>query len=250
MRWVPRLQTALETSDFRLLAHDILPCAGAGPGEPLRMELLLALPGASDRLIPPGEFLLAAQRYGLMGRIDRGGVERALHWLRTREARNAPALDLVAVKLSGTPVSVPDFRAFVEDEVRAARVGPRLCFELIETEAVANLGDAAEFIGRMRALGRRFALDDFDAGLSSFPCLRRLGVDLVKTDGRFVRDMAHDTVAAALADSIHRIARVLDLSTVAEFVESAPLLAAALSIGIDYVQGFHFGRPRALSQVV
>ncbi len=249
MRWVPRLQTALETSDFRLLAHDILPCAGAGPGEPLRMELLLALPDASGRLIPPGEFLPAAQRYGLMGRIDRWVVEQALRWLRSQETRGGPALDMVAVNLSGSSISDPDFRAFVEDEVRASRVGPLLCFEITESEAVANLGDAAEFMGRMRALGCRFALDDFGAGLSSFPYLRRLGVDFVKIDGQFVRDMAHDPVAAALAESIHRIAKVLGLVTVAEFVESAPIYAAVQRIGVDYVQGFHFGRPRPLSQV-
>ena len=249
MRWVPRLQTALETSDFRLLAHDILPCAGALPGEPLRMELLLALPDASGRLIPPGEFLPAAQRYGLMGRIDRWVVEQALRWLRSQESRGGRGLDMVAVNLSGSSISDPDFRAFVEDEVRAARVGPLLCFEITESEAVANLGDAAEFIGRMRALGCRFALDDFGAGLSSFPYLRRLGVDFVKIDGQFVRDMAHDPVAAALAESIHRIAKVLGLATVAEFVESAPIYAAVQRIGVDYVQGFHFGRPRPLSQV-
>jgi diguanylate cyclase (GGDEF)-like protein/PAS domain S-box-containing protein len=246
MRWVPRLQTALEVGDFHLQAHAIVPTLEGAPT--LRhVEVLLALPGASGRLVPPGEFLPAAQRYGLMGRIDRWVVSQVADWLGRREAMGMAELELVAVNLSGSSLSDPEFRDFVEEQVRLLRAPRQLCFEITESEAVANLAEAADFIHRMKEFGCRFALDDFGSGLSSFAYLKRLPVDFVKIDGQFVREMAHDPVNLAMVEAIHRIGKVMGLRTVAEFVETPAIYEAVRRIGVDYCQGFHFGRPVPLS---
>src|SRR5690606_7680411 len=178
-------------------------------------EVLLARPGASGRLVPPGEFLPAAQRYGLMGRIDRWVVSQVAEWLGRREAMGMADLELVAVNLSGSSLSDPDFRDFVEEQVRLLRSPRQLCFEITESEAVANLAEAADFIRRMKEFGCRFALDAFGSGLSSFAYLKRLPVDFVKIDGQFVREMAHDPVNLAMVEAIHRIGKVMGLRTVA-----------------------------------
>lgn len=246
MRWVPRLQTALEVGDFHLQAHAIVPTFDQRPG--LRhLEVLLALPGASGRLVPPGEFLPAAQRYGLMGRIDRWVVAQVADWLGRREAAGLAELALVAVNLSGSSLGDPEFRDFVEEQVRLLHAPQQLCFEITESEAVANLAEAADFIRRMKEFGCRFALDDFGSGLTSFAYLKRLPVDFVKIDGQFVREMGHDPVNMAMVEAIHRIGKVMGLRTVAEFVETPAIFEAVRRIGVDYCQGFHFGRPVPLS---
>ena len=248
MRWIPRLQTALEVDDFVLFAHDIVPMAEGRPSG-RHFEVLIALPGASGKLIPPGEFLPAAQRYGLMGRIDRWVVSKVVSWMLDRQARQAPELRMVAVNLSGSSVSDPEFRDFVEEQVALLRQPDWLCFEITESEAVANLSEAREFIQRMHSYGCRFALDDFGAGLSSFAYLKRLPVDVLKIDGQFVRDIRHDQVNWAMVEAISHVARVMGLKTVAEFVEDESIFEACRQIGLDYCQGFHFGRPVPLTAI-
>ncbi|MCB1744335.1 MAG: EAL domain-containing protein, partial [Gammaproteobacteria bacterium] len=109
--------------------------------------------------------------------------------------------------------------------------------------------EVREFIQRMRAYGCRFALDDFGAGLSSYAYLKRLPVDILKIDVQFVRDIAQDPVNWAMVEAVCHVARVMGLHTVAEFVESEEIYDACRRIGLDYCQGFHFGRPVPLASM-
>lgn len=245
MRWVPRLQTALEVGDFQLLAHDIVPAA-SGVSTGRHLEVLIALPDASGRLTPPGEFLPAALRYGLMGQIDRWVVRQVVEWLHWRHNTGRQMPDMVAVNLSGASLSDGEFRDCVEEQVRGLRCSSALCFEITESEVITNLGEVADFMRRVKALGCSFALDDFGSGLSSFAYLRQLPVDYIKIDGQFVRDCFHDGVNLAMVDSIHRIGRVMGLKTIAESVENELTLQRMREIGVDYCQGFYFGMPRPL----
>ncbi len=245
MRWVPRLQTALEVGDFQLMAQDIVPVQlGTITGR--HMEVLLCLPDASGRLIPPGEFLPAAQRYGLMGRIDRWVTGQVCEWLHWRAGTGRSMPELVAVNLSGSSLSDAEFRDFAEEQARGLPPGAQLCFEITESEAIANLDEASAFIRRMKVHGCRFALDDFGSGLSSFAYLKRLPVDFVKVDGQFVRDVASDRISLAMVESIHRIGKVMGMQTIAEFVETEAIWQCIRNIGIDYCQGYFFGPTRPL----
>jgi diguanylate cyclase (GGDEF)-like protein/PAS domain S-box-containing protein len=248
MRWVPRLQTALELGDFQLLAHDIVPGASGVPTG-RHLEVLIALPDASGRLIAPGEFLPAAQRYGLMGQIDRWVVRQVVEWLVWRGNTGRKMPELVAVNLSGSSLSDGEFRDFVEEQVRGLRRARVLCFEVTESEVITNLTEVSAFMQRIKAMGCSFALDDFGSGLSSFAYLRRLPVDYIKIDGQFVRDSFHDGVNLAMVDSIHRIGRVMGLKTIAESVENEATYRRMREIGVDYCQGFYFGVPKPLLSI-
>jgi Amt family ammonium transporter len=245
MRWVPRLQTALEVGDFQLMVQDIVPVpSGIITGR--HLEVLICLPDASGRLIPPGEFLPAAQRYGLMGRIDRWVTGQVCEWLHWRAGTHRVLPELVAINLSGSSLSDAEFRDLAEEQVRSLPAGANLCFEITESEAIANLDEASEFISRMKTHGCRFALDDFGSGLSSFAYLKRLPVDYVKIDGQFVRDVARDPISLAMVESIHRIGKVMGMQTIAEFVETEAIWQHVRSIGVDFCQGYYFGPTRPL----
>ncbi len=245
MRWVPRLQSALEVGDFQLMYQDIVPTVdGCISGR--HLEVLICLPDARGRLIPPGEFLPAARRYGLMGRIDRWVTAQVVEWLHWRAGNGRSLPDLVTINLSGSSFGDPEFRDFAEEQARVLPTGASMCFEITEGEAIANLCEAGLFISRMKQHGCRFALDDFGSGLSSFSYLRQLPVDFVKIDGQFVRDIATDPVNLAMVEAIHRISKVMGMQTIAELVETEEAFERIRSIGVDYCQGYYFGELRPL----
>ena len=134
------------------------------------------------------------------------------------------------------------------DEIELTGVEPsRICFEITETAAVGNLGQAMRFIEFLKNLGCRFVLDDFGSGLSSFAYLKNLQVDYLKIDGAFVRDMVGSSVQRALVESIHQIGQVMGIRTIAESVENRATLEMLRDIGLDYVQGFGIAMPEPLS---
>ena len=119
----------------------------------------------------------------------------------------------------------------------------RVCFEITETAAIANLNTALKFIHGVKALGCRVALDDFGAGLSSFSYLKTLPADFLKIDGAFIRDMMDDPMDAAIVEAINTIGHVAGLKTIAEFVENDTVRARLVEIGVDYAQGYGIHRP-------
>lgn len=240
--WGARVLDTLEANRFALYRQRIDPlCAAAGKAH---YEVLLRVRGVSG-WTPPGEFVAAAERYGLMPQVDRRVIARVL-----REFSRLPAAErpVVAINLSGHSLGDTGLAAYIarvleQNEVAAENI----CFEITETAAIANTSRAVALVTALKELGCTVALDDFGAGMSSFSYLKSLNVDVLKIDGSFVRNAANDEVDAATIESMVRIARLRGLSTVAECVEDAGTLQRLAELGVDYAQGFHLHRPEPWS---
>lgn len=244
MCWVGRLQRALSTGRFVLYAQDIIDLRQ--PRKRRHFELLLRMRDEDGSLIPPRAFIPAAERYGLMPAIDRWVVHAAFTGLRTLATREPTSMPpLCSINLSGTSLCDVDFTGYLRDQFALLGIAPStICFEITETAAISSLSRAIAFIEDMRALGCRFSLDDFGAGMSSFTYLKHLPVDFVKIEGSFVKDMLHDPIDYAMVEAINKLGHATGKRTIAECVSSGPLLEEVRRLGIDFAQGFVVDAPR------
>ncbi|GAP38083.1 ammonium transporter [Piscinibacter sakaiensis] len=247
MQWVARLQAALDEDRLRLYVQPVVPLQ-AEAGTLPHHEILVRLE-EDGQIVLPGAFLPAAERYGLMPRIDQWVVNNTLAWLGDRLRRDGRLDAVYAINLSGASLSDERFRQALRSTLEQQRLPPgALCFEITETAAVANLSKVVHFIEEVKALGCLFALDDFGSGLSSFAYLKNLPVDFLKIDGALVKDIAADPIDLAMVQAINSLGHVMGLRTIAEYVGSEAILTRLQDIGVDYGQGWHLGMPRPLEE--
>ena len=211
-----------------------------------RYEALLRMHSPEGNMITPEHFIPAAERFGHMPDLDMWVTEKALQWL-----KKAPDNYALSVNLSGHTVSNPDilksFNALLE---QYSTVVSRMCFEITETAAVSNYTHARQFISRLRELGCAFALDDYGSGVCSISYLRNLPIDFLKIDGELVISASSDSVAMAMVESIVTMSKAMDVEIVAEYIEDKHLLKKMQQLGVEYGQGYFFGRPVPLSDIL
>ena len=244
MQWVTRINDALASDKFVLYCQEIRRSAMAKVVGG-HVEILVRMLDDQGGIIPPNAFIPAAERFNLMPAIDRWVVTNACHNIRNHQMNgSASVLEMVAINLSGNSLGSDGFFEFIRNELSAYQIQPsQLCFEITETAAIANLAKASDFIHEMKALGCRFALDDFGSGLSSFSYLKNLPVNYLKIDGSFVKDMSNDPIDCAMVRSINEVGHVMGIETIAEFVEDDETLKLLSGIGVDYVQGYGINKP-------
>ena len=246
MQWHRRIKVALDEDRFVLYWQVMQPL---GPDlKPTQIhEFLVRMLSPTGEIVPPMAFIPAAERYALMASIDRWVIENALEVIGSIDTERDQ--DLFTINLSGQSMADVELADFILDRMRRANVpASRLCFEITETAAISSFHQAATFIEKLRNAGCLFALDDFGAGLSSFGYLKRLPVDFLKIDGQFVRDITRDPVDLAMLKSINGIGSVLGIRTIAEAVEDQDTLDLLKTIGVDYAQGYHIGRPEPVRE--
>jgi PAS domain S-box-containing protein len=241
LSWVGRIRDALEEDRLVLYAQPIIELA---TGKTVHHELLVRLIAAGE-VIAPGAFLPVAEAHGLIREIDRRVFERAMLY--------AAAGHRVAVNVSAESISEPGLFRYVEGQLAAHSIDPRLViFEITETALVHNEAVAQNFIESIRRLDCGVALDDFGTGYGSFRYLKHLPVNLLKIDQEFVRDLDGETSAVNrhVIEATVTLARGMGHKTVAEGVETESALAIIRELGVDYAQGYLFARPAPADQLM
>ena len=249
MEWVTRLDQALEEDRLILNCQKIEPISDDATQE-AHYEVLLTMLDELGDVVAPTELINAAETYNRMTTIDRWVIERVLEWM----SEHRGVLDDFggfSINVSGHSVNDTTFPDFVLEQFgRTQAPTAKVCFEITETAAIANLDNAVDFMNRMRIIGCRFSLDDFGTGLSSYSYLRNLPVDFVKIDGVFVRDIAESPADYAVVRSINEIGHYMGKKTIAEYVEDAEILSSLKEIGVDFAQGFQISKPCLLDDLV
>jgi len=248
MQWVPRIKEALENNRFTLYYQIISPVNDVTPDHK-RFEVLVRMLGDDNEAILPMAFIPAAERYNLMTDIDRWVIKNTLKVMAQRDKYDEKWI--CSINLSGQSLCKTEFLEFILSEIKQSDVDPGcVCFELTETAAIANLNDATQFITALKDVGCNFSLDDFGSGLSSFSYLKNLKVDFLKIDGSFVKSMVEDPISVAMVEAINQIGHVMNIQTVAEFVENDAIVDLLKNIGVDFAQGYGIHEPAPLNELL
>jgi diguanylate cyclase (GGDEF)-like protein len=222
MQLVSQIQQALDDDEFELLAQPIVSLGDSDPRP--RYEILLRMKDNDGNAIPTKSFFSAAERYKLMPQIDRWVVSTTL----ARLAENLKQVDaqdaIFSINLSGQSLSDDDILEFIDEEL--------------------NENDL------LRERGCTISLDDFGAGLSSFAYLKNFTVDSLKIDGSFIRDITDNRISESMVAAITQVAKVMELQTVAEYVESEETRKLITELGVDFAQGHTVGRPAPLEDAL
>jgi len=228
------VKEAIRANDFAILFQPIVDVQTMIPA---LYEVLIRLPNNGE-LLQPSAFQPVAERYHLMPEIDRQVIAKAMkHLVNSNKLR-------LAINLSGQSFGDAALGDFIEASFKGAGVEPsRVTFEITETVMIPNLRAARQVMNRLRRAGFLIALDDFGAGFSSFNYLKNLIPDYLKMDGSFVRDAEAGLCDWTFVELINDVAHRLKTKSIAESVEQEATLPKLRSIGVDFAQGYYFGRP-------
>jgi diguanylate cyclase (GGDEF)-like protein len=244
------VRSALAENRLRLEAQMILPFVD-GPHSRPHYEMLLRMLDPDGNTIGPDRFLSAALRYQMMPTIDRWVISSVIDLLRPRRELLVNAPVVFTINFSGQSLLDEEFADYVIRSIETSRINPSVfCFELTESAAVASMAAAEALMSRLRKLGCGVALDDFGTGLSSLSYLRSMPVSMLKIDGSFVRDILRDERAESMVRAIAQLARAMNITTVAEYVETEEIRARVRTLGVDYGQGFAIAKPVPVNEVL
>ena len=245
---VGQLRTALKADQLLLYAQRIVPLHD--PKLPGSYEILVRLNDPAEGVLPPGTLVGVAKRYQLLPAIDRWVVRRTLQMLAVQRSVLEASGVGISINLSGQSIGDEEFTRQLGEELRSAQLPPgTITFEITEQAALSSLARAEEMIRRLAPWHCRFALDDFGTGANSLTYLNALPISRVKIDGSFVRDILTNPRSEATVRGIVELARGFSIDTVAEFVESEAIAERIRELGVDYAQGYAFGKPEPFEAV-
>jgi diguanylate cyclase (GGDEF)-like protein/PAS domain S-box-containing protein len=233
LAWVGNVRAAID--DDRLLLHG-QPIYDLASGELLASELLVRMTDRDGTLLSPAAFLPTAERFGLITEIDR--------WVAERAAELAADGRSVMINLSARSIAAPEFTEGFAAALERTGADPRdIVFEITETAAATASDDLQRFGARVERMGCALAIDDFGTGFGSLTYLKHMPIRYLKIDMEFVGGVTESAADRAIVGSITTIAKSLGMRTIAEGVEDEATLQRLREIGVDYVQGYHLGRP-------
>ncbi len=237
--WLERIREALSKEHFVLYAQPIIDLE---TGQIVQRELLLRMcdVDAVTGVIAPGPFLAVAEEFGLITEIDR--------WVIARSAELAATGQAVQINISARSISDPSLVDYIKQTLERAGADPvSIVFEITETTLISDETSARAFVEALHLLGCKIALDDFGTGYGGFTYLKQLPIDFLKIDMEFVGDLRTNSASVLVVQAIVDLAKGFGLKTVGEGVEDLETLDLLRSLGVDYAQGFHIGRPAPIA---
>lgn len=245
--WIDKLNDHLNSDHLGLRAQKIV--ASDPDISSTHFEILLGIKNEEGVLIPPGDFIEAAEYYNRMQQVDRWVIEQSFAWL-NQQKKLGKTLPHISINLSANSINDEQLAEFLFEQFKIYQIpSDHICFEVTETATIANIATAADFIREIKKMGCKFSLDDFGSGNASYQYLRNLPVDFIKIDGAFIKDIHTSKDDYALVKSMREIAHLMGKWTIAEFVENDEIIGILREIGVDFLQGYAIHKPTPITEI-
>lgn len=212
-------------------------CTQSGKNEIHELLMRIEVDG---KIIPAHEFIEVAESMSIINRMDLMIIENA--FIKIKEENYQGTL---FINLSPKSLIVANFTENITSLIMKYDIPrERVVFEITERETVKNFALLEKFVLGLKMAGYQFAIDDFGSGFSSFHYIKKFPIDYIKIDGEFIININKDPKDRAFVNSIVTLAKELGVKIVAEFVEDEEIAQTLRSMGVDYLQGYHIGRPQ------
>lgn len=235
------LQKTLDNDAFVLMAQPIV----STRGEERYHEILLRMLDEEGRFIPPDRFLPVATEAGLAPDIDLWVIKNTLKTMQLHPEH------CFSINLAPVTVCRASFVNSVQLLLTQFGVDPhRIIFEITEADALSDTEQSQNTVRSLKSLGCRVAIDDFGTGFSSHARLRDVSADILKIDGSFIREITENELSHYIVESFCHVARMKNMQVVAEYVENEKIQRALERMNVDWLQGYHIGKPVPLLTLV
>ncbi|MEA2050091.1 MAG: EAL domain-containing protein [Campylobacterota bacterium] len=240
IKWIKKLKNGINDGNFQPYFQ---PIVDANSQEIYKYEALIRYIENDGSEIPPYRFLPIAKKAKLYPVIIQVMLSSVLSIIKEKQIR-------VAVNISFDDITNRDTYKFVMDELAKHPEETKLLdFEILESEEIQDFDMVKDFINIVKSLGCNVGVDDFGAGYSNFNMLEALNIDFVKIDGSLIKDIDSLPKQALIVETISGFCTKLGIKTVAEFVSTNEIYEQTTKLGINYMQGYHFGKPISKSNI-
>lgn len=234
--WYKRVKEAIEES--RIVPF-FQPIVDNRSGAIIKYEALVRLIDEKEGVISPYLFLEIAKKTKLYPELTKIMIDKVIDVFKNRSLP-------VSLNLSTQDLVNSELADYLESRIRNEGMGKLIIFEILESEGIENYTEVCAFVDRFKAIGCRFAIDDFGSGYSNFEHLLKLNVDTLKIDGALIKNLPHDRNAQIFVKHIADFAHEMGISTIAEFVSCEEIYKQVKELGIDASQGYYFYEPSAV----
>ncbi len=247
--WIERINEAVDNNRLRLYAQKII-TLNSKLAQNNHVEILARLLDQNDQLLSPDTFIPDAERYNLMPLVDKKIISKTFSFMNRFSAQDENNT-CFSINLSGDTICNKTIASHIKQAADALNIDARqVCFEITEKSVIKNMRAAKTLMKTLKADGFRFAISDFGGDLSSFQYLKKLPVDYLKINGKYVSDMVNNNLDHAMIAAINQACHILGIKTIAEHVENEQILSKLQKINVDYGQGYGIEQPKPLEEVV
>lgn len=231
--WYKRIKEAIE--DSRIVPY-FQPIVDNTSGKIVKYEALIRLIERDGTMVSPYLFLDIAKKTKLYPELTKIMITKVVEIFKG-------SVIPVSLNLSTQDLTNHDLADYLENTIHDSGVAQLMIFEILESEGIENYSSVSEFVDRFKAIGCRFAIDDFGSGYSNFDHLLKLNIDTLKIDGSLIKNLPHNRNAQIFVKHICEFAHEMGINVIAEFVANEAIFDQVKSIGIDASQGYYFYEP-------